>query len=1200
MCRPTQTVRIEMFRFVFLLVFLISKCQRCETLESVGAGVECPHTHTQNGPLYSTARDCVSPLSESFLPTPPTSSESNSLDGCIWDVPVPSVLEKIYGPRHGIDTRQHHDHFGVQNYQHNLTPLPAFVFITATSSASDDNSYQATWFAHVHSKSIDNSSASQPNPSASAPDPDTLRLGSQILSLYIVVNEGSNFEDQDQTVQSMSVCMRRMRHYCLEDANFSASSLPFRPPSSFTCLPLLEQTLVEITNKFREKRDCDSLISQQLLPPFAPIQLCRMFVKYEVLLPAHVLPPLVGSTFEFFTYADVVLQLSDSRMLITTPSPPLFFNLVPLSSRFKDLSSVLPMLSEASSLPSSPSPTTSQSPHIHVPVRDALNSYFIDTVYVDWPHEGCSGKDLLVEALDGHRVCSYSDNSNRPRARWMIFRSSGDVWSGLGLRSVVAAEDGSVGGDMIVFDCTATVTQRAMGGLGQWQWKFYPWCLPSFSSHPAVRELVFSPTPSFNSDYAHLDAIIPIHEVLESPGAALVLQRMRGTLSLAMAQVLLNDNSTSSITIMLDCGCCGWTTLLEMAAELIHSSSSNTLQARSVVARLPLMSTSSQYPAVENRWICHNISDFSRHTKQDRDNIHQGKGLRQVMSRIRKAFRVVSWDRLSYEELHVTLMPRAVQVLGKFVSADRNVRASASEINDPSVSTHPSHPLPCAIGDIDVCDAPGCNNSDSADECLSPKIIDYVKTVMKMCILRRQSFELFHTFERVGISASALSLCVGLHKMNTSFVLRIKDDPALVAVIDYATKHAKFNANDSESKSRGAFFVKLDAGGIGNVFQNLLGPALMAIIDNRQLFVSLSSSMSRRFSGYFTCAVDAIVEDSVKFLGSLLGTEWHIRTVLNWMNQRDYMRCVWGVNETSHHGSITQWNNGDPPFTLLMNEKFSHAINSAFGVESDFYLSHFLIVPIAEFRQRAAHAMAAIRAKYQVVIGVHMRWVAEGRQYLLPEDMDWFLFSAQKLASLSSRMSVAFYVASDSIRHVGIFAKGITMAAAMSCSEGVCRDWAVFTAENLNNSTDSSTADSMIDLIMLSMSDHLIGTEFSTFTTLAASLGAHRPVIVGARAAQKFGRHKMIRVSHSSPIRTDFGASFPHETCFHDILACESHVVDRTFFTPMFISKIGFMNASLYWGKVDGQQNSSKCRPELWDKETKMARQWYENLYDVF
>jgi hypothetical protein len=639
-----------------------------------------------------------------------------------------------------------------------------------------------------------------------------------------------------------------------------------------------------------------------------------------------------------------------------------------------------------------------------------------------------------------------------------------------------------------------------------------------------------------------------------------------------------------------------------MAAELIQPSSWNAFQARSVVAKLPLMSTSSQYPVADNRWICYNISDFSRHAKQDGENIHQGKGLRQVMSRIRKAFRVVSWDRLSYEELHVTLMPRAVKIFDKVVSADNNVHASASEINEASVCKDPSDPLPCATGDIDVCDSPGCTNSDSADECLSPKIFAYVKTVMKMCILRRRSSELFRTFEHVGTNASALNLCVGLHKLNTSFVFRIKDDPALVAVIDYAKKYAKFNANDSGSKSRGAFIVTLDGGGIGNVFQALLGPALMAIMDNRQLFVSLTSSMSRRFSGYFTCAVDAIVEDSVNILGRLLGSEWHVRNVLDHITQRDYMRCVWGVNETSHHGAITRWKNGGPPFTLLMNEKFSHAINSTFGVESDFYLSHFLIVPVAEFRERAAHAMAAIRSKYEAVIGVHMRWVAEGRQYLLPEDMHWFLFSAQKLASLSSRKSVAFYVASDSIRHVGIFAKGITMAAAMSCSEGVCRDWAVFTAENLNNSTDSSTADSIIDLIMLSMSDHLIGTEFSTFTTLAASLGAHRPIIVGARAAQKFGRNKMIRVSRSSPLRTDFGTSFPYVTCNDDILACESHVVDQTFFTPMFVSEIGFMNASLYWERIHGGAggNLNICRPELWDKETKKAREWYENLYDVF
>lgn len=119
----------------------------------------------------------------------------------------------------------------------------------------------------------------------------------------------------------------------------------------------------------------------------------------------------------------------------------------------------------------------------------------------------------------------------------MIFRTSGDVWTGLGMAAAAAAEGGAVGGNVMVFDCTATVTQRAWNGGRQrvastWQWNFFPWCLPSSSSHVVLHELVFTPISTLNSDYFHLHSKIPLREVLESSGSALLLQRMRGTLSL--------------------------------------------------------------------------------------------------------------------------------------------------------------------------------------------------------------------------------------------------------------------------------------------------------------------------------------------------------------------------------------------------------------------------------------------------------------------------------------------------------------------------------------------------------------------------------------------------------------------------------------------------------------------------------------------
>ena len=210
---------------------------------------------------------------------------------------------------------------------------------------------------------------------------------------------------------------------------------------------------------------------------------------------------------------------------------------------------------------------------------------------------------------------------------------------------------------------------------------------------------------------------------------------------------------------------------------------------------------------------------------------------------------------------------------------------------------------------------------------------------------------------------------------------------------------------------------------------------------------------------------------------------------------------------------------------------------------------------------------------------------------MIAEDIDWFLHCALELASSSSSSSVAFYVASDSIKHMAAFANGVATAAASDSVGGNGRrNWAVVTSEILNNTTDSSTVDTFADLLMLSLCDDFIGTEFSTFTTLAAALGAHRPVIVGARAALRFGRNSIIRVSSSIPIRNDISCeeSF-FSNCYDDRLACESLAVVEPYFNPFFVSKLGHMNMT--W--------TGKCRTDRWPKEVEEARRWYDSLYDV-
>jgi len=139
---------------------------------------------------------------------------------------------------------------------------------------------------------------------------------------------------------------------------------------------------------------------------------------------------------------------------------------------------------------------------------------------------------------------------------------------------------------------------------------------------------------------------------------------MRGMLSLATAEAPLNVSSISSVssTIVLDCGCSGWVTLITMAEDLLKapSSSSSPLSSRknhvemphrTVLARLPLMllsssasSSSSQLPAKQKQWACDSVVNVALNDDEDGelDRFDGGaKKLKRAMLRIREAFRYV-------------------------------------------------------------------------------------------------------------------------------------------------------------------------------------------------------------------------------------------------------------------------------------------------------------------------------------------------------------------------------------------------------------------------------------------------------------------------------------------------------------------------------------------------------------------------------
>ena len=63
----------------------------------------------------------------------------------------------------------------------------------------------------------------------------------------------------------------------------------------------------------------------------------------------------------------------------------------------------------------------------------------------------------------------------------------------------------------------------------------------------------------------------------------------------------------------------------------------------------------------------------------------------------------------------------------------------------------------------------------------------------------------------------------------------------------------------------------------------------------------------------------------------------------------------------------------------------------------------------------------------------------------------------------------------------------------------------------LTNVSDGATADSIVDLFVLSMCDDLIVSHTSTFSHMAAALGGHRPVLISAELSFKFGRQSLRR-----------------------------------------------------------------------------------------
>ena len=70
--------------------------------------------------------------------------------------------------------------------------------------------------------------------------------------------------------------------------------------------------------------------------------------------------------------------------------------------------------------------------------------------------------------------------------------------------------------------------------------------------------------------------------------------------------------------------------------------------------------------------------------------------------------------------------------------------------------------------------------------------------------------------------------------------------------------------------------------------------------------------------------------------------------------------------------------------------------------------------------------------------------------------------------------------------------------------------WQVHTSPVVSSVCDTDTLSSILDMFVLAQCDDLIVTQYSTFSSVASSLGLHRPVVVGAALNEDTGSGRRV------------------------------------------------------------------------------------------
>ena len=173
----------------------------------------------------------------------------------------------------------------------------------------------------------------------------------------------------------------------------------------------------------------------------------------------------------------------------------------------------------------------------------------------------------------------------------------------------------------------------------------------------------------------------------------------------------------------------------------------------------------------------------------------------------------------------------------------------------------------------------------------------------------------------------------------------------------------------------------------------------------------------------------------------------------------------------------------------------------------NFYLLNFLLSPSPQLRAAVDATVRAIRAPgpdcaapQSFAIGIHMRWVTVGAQYLFEPQFSVFVAAAAALAR--GHACVSFYIASDDTEHSERLQIELHRPAL---------GWRVFTSPVMTATSDTDTFNSMLDMFTLAACDDLIVTQWSTFSSVASSLGLHRRVLWQRRSVAADGARLIVR-----------------------------------------------------------------------------------------